>query len=218
MRRKEEMVQNGMNIWNPHDFAMCGFGEKHKLLAKIHHFRKCIIWSRQRVTRGYADCDIWEMFSFLQTLIPDMLQQLKDTRTGSPGYLDGKYTDEHGISTDVTCHEEWDRILDRMIFLWRETDEETCSQKNPYEEEHSRAFDEFTDKYGLFGFELQTEEEKEESRRGGGRRVHFLHELPEYKEISDRYDEEESRLEEYRRSCKDEAMDMLKQHFFNLWD
>lgn len=36
--------------------------------------------------------------------------------------------------------------------------------------------------------------------------------------LYDPYDEEESRLEEYRRSCKDEAMDMLKQHFFNLWD
>ena len=31
-------------------------------LAKIHHFRKCIIWSRQRVTRGYAEA------AFLQSV------------------------------------------------------------------------------------------------------------------------------------------------------
>jgi len=49
-----------------------------------------------------------------------------------------------------TCHAEWDIILERMIFLWRETDEETCSKK--------------------------------------------------------------------REKCKDEAIDMLKEYFFSLWD
>lgn len=36
--------------------------------------------------------------------------------------------------------------------------------------------------------------------------------------ISDKYREEEKRLEEYRRKCKDEAIDMLKQYFYDLWD
>jgi hypothetical protein len=72
-----------------------------------------------------------------------------------------------------------------MIFLWRETDEDTCSKKNPYEEEHSKASDEFNDKYGLFGGKLQTEKELEENKkRGGGGTVHFMYELQEDKEIS----------------------------------
>jgi hypothetical protein len=45
-----------------------------------------------------------------------------------------------------------------------------------------------------------------------------MHELPEYKEISDKYDKEQKRLEEYRNTCKDEAFDMLKRYFFSLWD
>ena len=78
---------------------------------------------------------------------------------------------------------------------------------------------EFHDKYGILGEKLQTEEELEENRkRGGGGTIHFMDELPEYKEISEQYREEEKRLEEYRESCKDEAIDMLKQHFFALWD
>jgi hypothetical protein len=44
-----------------------------------------------------ADIDVWEMFSFLQSIIPDMLQKLKDTRHGSPGYLGENYTNEYGI-------------------------------------------------------------------------------------------------------------------------
>ena len=67
-----------MNIWNKYDFAMSDLGKKSKILAKIKHFFKCVKWSKQRITRGYCDCDVWEMFSFLQTLIPDMLQTLKD--------------------------------------------------------------------------------------------------------------------------------------------
>ena len=79
--------------------------------------------------------------------------------------------------------------------------------------------DEFTERFGLFGNKLQTEKELEEHRkRGGGGTIHFMDELPEYKEIFDKYREEEKRLEEYRRKCKDEAIDMLKQYFYDLWD
>lgn len=84
---------------------------------------------------------------------------------------------------------------------------------------YSKAMDEFTERFGLFGNKLQTEKELEENRkRGGGGTIHFMDELPEYKEISDKYREEEKRLEEYRRKCKDEAIDMLKQYFYDLWD
>ena len=192
-RSKSYEVRDPMNIWNKYDFAMSGLGRKSKILAKIKHFFKCVKWSKQRITRGYCDCDVWEMFSFLQTLIPDMLQTLKDTRMGSPGYLGENYTNENGILVNDTCHEEWNCILD--------------------------TFNEFTERFGLLGNKLQTEKELEENRkRGGGGTIHFMDELPEYKEISDKYREEEKRLEEYRRNCKDEAIDMLKQYFYDLWD
>ncbi|MDD3138201.1 MAG: hypothetical protein PHX08_04425 [Lachnospiraceae bacterium] len=213
------IVKDSMNIWNKYDFVMSGIGDKNKLLAKIKHFRRCLKWSKQRVTRGYSDCDIWSMYSYLQGIIPDMLQTLKDTRMGSPSHLGKNYADEDGIMINDTCHEEWDKILDRMIFLWRETDEDTCSQKNIHDEEYSIALDAFHDKYGIFGAKLQKEKELEENKkRGGGGTIHFMNELPEYKDISDKYREEEKRLEEYRNSCKDEAFDMMKQYFFSLWD
>ena len=103
-----------------------------------------------------------------------MLQTLKDTRTGSPGYLGENYTNENGILVNDTCHEEWNCILDKMIFLWREAEKDTCSQKNPFDEAHSKAMDEFTERFGLFGNKLQTEKELEENRkRGGGGTIHF---------------------------------------------
>ena len=92
-------------------------------------------------------------------------------------------------------------------------------QANPYEEEYSKAHREFTDKYGFLGEKLQTEAELEENRkRGGGGTVHFMDELPEYKEISEQYFAEERKLDKYRDEVKNEALDMMKEYFFHLWD
>ena len=194
-KRRKKALEEGHtnNIWNRHDFVMCGLGEKSRTLAIVKHVRKCIKWSKQRIVRGYADSDIWNMYGYLQVLLPDMLEHLKNHRCGSPGYLGENYTNEDGILVNDTCHEVWDKILDRMIFLWRETDEETCSKKNSYEEEYMKALDEFRDKYDVLGKKLQTPEELEANRkRGGGGTVHFMSELPEYKEISEKYMDEES--------------------------
>lgn len=136
-RSKSYEVRDPMNIWNKYDFAMSGLGKKSKILAKIKHFFKCVKWSKQRITRGYCDRDVWEMFSFLQTLIPDMLQTLKDTRTGSPGYLGENYTNENGILVNDTCHEEWNCILDKMIFLWREAEHKSEHRMTPKTLENS---------------------------------------------------------------------------------
>ena len=196
MRKNE--IASANNIWNKEGFLMCGLGEKFMFIGKIKHIKKCIRWSCQRVIRGYSDYDKWNMYSFLQNLIPEMLQDLRDNRHGSPGYLGENNTNDKGILVNDTCHDEWDKLLDHMIFLWKESAENTCTRKNPYEEEYDKAHAEFTDKYGLLGEKLQTEEELEENRKRGGCTMHFMRELPEYKEISEKYHAEELELDTYR--------------------
>lgn len=217
MNNKKAVSPN--NIWNKEGFRMCGLGEKSLIIAKIKHIGRCIRWSKQRIERGYAECDRWDMDGYLQRLIPEMLQDLRDNRLGSPAYLGENYTNDKGMVVNDTCHEKWNKILDRMIFLWRESTEDFCSKKNPYDEEYHKAHDAFEEKYGLFGKKLQTEEEREKCKqRGGGCRVHHMYELPEYKAISDKYFAEEYKIDAYRVECKNEALDLLKEHFFALWD
>ena len=48
--------------------------------------------------------------------------------------------------------------------------------------------------------------------------MHFMDEISEFKEISEKYFAEDKELEKYREQCKNEAMDLLKEHFFALWD
>ena len=96
-RKKRKLTGRTNNIWNGYDFAMSGLGEKSRLWGKIKHIKRCLKWSKQRVVRGYCDSDVWNMFGYLQMLILDMLQNLKDNRNGSPGFLGENYTDEDGI-------------------------------------------------------------------------------------------------------------------------
>lgn len=77
---------------------------------------------------------------------------------------------------------------------------------------------EFIEKYGTFGEKLQTEVEQKRTCETGARRVHYMDELPEYKEIYDKHYEEEQKIKKYREQSKDEALDMLKEYFYYLWD
>ena len=63
-RRNKKMFEDVslLNVWRGNGFAMCGFGEKSKTLAKIKHAMRCLKWSKQRATRGFADCDVWNMY------------------------------------------------------------------------------------------------------------------------------------------------------------
>lgn len=48
--------------------------------------------------------------------------------------------------------------------------------------------------------------------------MHFMDELPEYKDISKKYFDYERKLDKYREQKKNEAFNLLKKYFFGLWD
>lgn len=174
--------------------------------------------AKQRVTQGFCDRDLWDIGGWFLCLMPVMLQRYKDTRHGSPGCLGENYTDTDGIVKNDTCHAEWDKILDEMIFLFREAVEETCSRKNPYDGEHIQQFQEFEARFGMLGEGLQTEEERAEQDRSGNITAHFMSELPEYQEIDKKYTTAEKELSEYREQCRVKAMELFTKWMPHLWD
>lgn len=186
------------NVWNKYLFVsevMIGkwFNRPWNLARYI---KKSLKWSWQRITRGFSDGDIWWMETYLQMLLPDMLQYLKDHRMGSPVCLNRTDKPE-----DDSCHEEWDKVLDQMIFLWRESYEYSSSQKNPCEEAYSELLKKFFDKYEDLGTGLA-----------------MMHCDPKYKKVWDKYKQEEEKIILYRAECKNKALDMLKEYFCCLWD
>ena len=45
-----------------------------------------------------------------------------------------------------------------------------------------------------------------------------MNEIPEYKEVWERYSAKEDRIFAYRNQCKDEFLDLFKKWFWALWD
>ena len=197
------------NVWNKTDFW---YERKRPWKIPGLVFRN-IKYSFQRVIKGYCDKDLWSIDCSFMNLMPDMLQQFKDTKHGSPSCLGTEYMDEQGISCNDECHAEWDKILDDMIFLFREMNEETCQKENPYQAEHEDILHKFEEKYGMFGEKL--EDGKEDSF---GRVLHFPSEISEYKDIEEKYYEEEKALSKYREECKNKAFELFSKWFNSLWD
>lgn len=197
-----------LKIWSKKDFQMYAVGQN-RILAFFRYIPQQIKYSWQRTQRGYADCDVWAMNDYFSELIPAMLLHLKNHHYGSP-VLEG--------SNVNTCHDDWNKILEKMIFLWNESREETCSQQNEYEEAHTKAFSEFVDNYGMLGEKLQTSEEKAEEKADRCARMHFMKEVPEYEEIDKLWTKRERELEEYREKCQKEALELFARYFNDLWD
>ena len=48
--------------------------------------------------------------------------------------------------------------------------------------------------------------------------IHFPSELPEYKDICDKHREEDLKIAQYRKACKDEAFHLFVEWFYELYD
>ena len=86
---KKHYIEHTNNIWCKYNFK--------RSRKKIKHFRRCIKWSKQRIVRGFSDYDVYDMYGFMQKLIPNMLRHLKENRIGSPGFLGQTYTNKERI-------------------------------------------------------------------------------------------------------------------------
>lgn len=139
----------------------------------------------QRIKKGYSFRDVYSMDEWFLTVIPNMIKDLNETKFGYP--------------MSVT-NEEWEEILNRIIFCFRECDEKTCSIKNEYKENYHKAF------FGEFS---------KEKTLNGLLKINFP-EVP--KELEDKYMNRCNEIEKYRENMKNEGFDLLKKYFWNLWD
>ena len=198
----------------------------------IGDFFRSLKWAWQRATKGYCDLDTYGVGDWFLNTLPDMLESIKNNRVGFPSVLleEGiahyglKSMDEYNAASeelrdniDDYGNEKWSEILSRLIFLLRDANEDTCTKVNPYDEEYTRISKEFRAKYGEWGEKLLTDEQKAEAEKTGSHPVYLPYHMPEYKEISDLYFNEEHKIREYQVQCKDKAIEMFSKWFYSLW-
>jgi hypothetical protein len=71
----------------------------YKIPEELYYWLK---YSVQRAFRGYADSDVWSVDNYLCEIMPSMIRQLKRITHGYPSHLNSP--------------EEWEAILDKIIF------------------------------------------------------------------------------------------------------
>ena len=198
------------------------WGREYNPIKHIKRYGRNIKHAFQRIKYGYCERDVWSIDWWFLNVVPNMLEDLKETTQGYPVSPDNFSQALIGTGASEEVDEEgmnrWKDILSEMIFLFREANEETCTLKNKYEKEHCAASKEFDEKYGQFGERLKTAEEKAEEKRKGSYRMYMLSDMPEYKEISDLYCDESRKIAEYRDDCKNKGLDLFKEWFWHLWD
>lgn len=191
----------------------------------INHIKR---WGRnikhcyQRIKYGYCDRDVWSIDWWFLSIVPNMLEDLRETTHGYPGELMNSssqdLSEEEQEKADEAGMQKWRDTLSEMIFLFREALDDTCTRENPYEEEHRKAQEVFDKKYGIFGEGLLTKEDKAEEKKTGTHRMYMLSDVPEYKDISDKYHEEWSKIQSYQAECKEKGLNLFNKWFWNLWD
>lgn len=192
--------------WRP--FNQPEYKKPWHIIQLIRQIGRDIKWSHQRIWKGYCDNDLLSIDYWFIKIMPKMLKEFKETRHGSPMRIDYNpledSLDEKECNQDI--HGEWDKKLDRMIFLLGEMDEDSCSRQNPYKDTYSKMCQKLNKPMGKHADESCTH------RRPG------LKEHSKYRELEENYHAEEIRLNQYRLDCKQEFFELFSAHFYELWD
>jgi hypothetical protein len=84
------------------------------LRFEFRYLRERLRWARQRLTRGYADCDIWGLDHYLAKIIYKRLKVFKAMR-------------RCGVPLAFSEHpEEWERVLGDIICAFRIVLDDPC--------------------------------------------------------------------------------------------
>ena len=148
----------------------------------IHYCRdlKCA-W--QRAVKGYCFRDLWSIDEWFLKLMPRMLQEFKNNSYGYPAEFNNS--------------EEWDNILNRMIYCLKEAHIDTCSIKNEFEYQCDFNFKSTGDGYSTLETIYPTEKDKE---------------------MSELYYKKELEIEKYREEKLQEGLQLFVKYFNGLWN
>ncbi len=188
----------------------------------FHNLKMCV----QRIKNGFCSRDIWSINVWFLNVIPDMLEELAHTTHSYPRRFlksDGFDMEENdkafarrksvGFDTEEEnkAFAKWKGILTEMAFLFREANPSTCRKKNPYQEEHDAAFNEFFKRFGFGGKWVKKKDGTRVFIRG-------LRDIPKYRDLDENYCKSERELCEYRANCQKKAFAMFVEYFDDLWD
>lgn len=201
-----------------------------RLIHKFNEYKFNKRMARQRYKRGFSDDDCWGMNYWLVSTFPDMILHLRDMKHGAPElpfeefdalplewkdqelqkYKYRQEQDGYEYEPD-SIFTKWYILLTRMAYCLKEADADK-EMYNPYKKEYDLAV------WGPdFGKEKSFTDfwNKHCEKVDGGYIIKNNEPDPELRDKFFKCEEDNCR---YKEQMKDEAMDLLKKYFYNLWD
>lgn len=186
--------------------------------------------TQQRIIRGFSDEDCWELTNWLTTIFPQMILNLRDMKNSCPEMkfeefdklpedwkqielnkfkkLQEKQGYEY-IEDDIFT--KWYILLTRMSYCLTEANEDKYIH-NPYTKEYNSAV------WGEDISKIKSIKNFFKKHSVKTDKGYLLQMNKVDKELYEKYWEVEDKNEQYKIDMKNEAMDLIKKYFYNLWD
>lgn len=150
----------------------------------------CLRDAYQRITRGYADTDWFNMDSHLLELLPAMLKELATHSHSYPG------------TAPFDTYEKWTAWLNEMADNLISCREEEIDKANEYYKEY------------IESLKLNWNDTKESEDKNGACTISN----PNHEEISKLYFARSKELGDAAQQRLEDTLEKLSQYFFHLWD
>lgn len=195
--------------------------------------KKC---AKQRAINGFCKREVWEIDTWFFRIIPRMLECFIKTKDCSfPVFLKDEFyntfKDSMPMSQEIFymgysinddekekeifkksgdwCYKRWNSILNRMLFLFNECNEETCSKQNQYYDEYMKYLKLQKNKTQPPNLNVDNSSRLLE-RNSQENNIS--------KNIFGKFMSRQRELENYRAKCKKEELTMFCKYLYYLWD
>ena len=182
----------------------------HRIYYKIKEFPQDVKHVYQRARKGYSYRDVWSIDYWFMRIMPKMLVDLKKNLHGCPAQFttreDG--TEYQDVDKGV---KDWEDVLDRMIFCFREMNDDTCSMENEFHDEFFKQWNKPNEGKPWKDRFIPCEEDEHK----GYYRLITGEVEPE---LDENYHKKSLEIEAYKESMQNEGLALFCKYFRNLWD
>lgn len=103
-------------LWSQTYRTFCPSWWAHWLSPKTH--LRELRWAWQRASRGWADCDAWSIYSYVDRIMLGAIRRMREDRIGCPAMCieEGALLNEDGIPDEALKAgvQKWDGILQEI--------------------------------------------------------------------------------------------------------
>ena len=174
------------------------------MFRKIKDFMFNRKMKKQRYKRGFADEDCWNLDCWMTETLPKMILHLRDMKNNYPDLPFEEY---------YTLPPEWKEI---------ELKKYNKKQKEDgYSENENSSFTKWYIILTRIAYCLEEADKFKEMYNSYEKEFHryfWSIDVKCSKELRDKYYQEEERNWKYKEDMKNEAMDLIKKYFYDLWD